>query len=56
MCHWLHQREYFDLYDREKMVAPVVPENDLDDVPAIIRNYKRNSTILRSHARTTRAY
>ena len=26
------------------MVAPVVPENDLDDVPAIIRNYKRNST------------
>ena len=36
--------KYFDLYDREKMVAPVVPENDLDDVPAIIRNYKRNST------------
>ncbi|EMI43239.1 iduronate-2-sulfatase [Rhodopirellula sp. SWK7] len=37
-------KKYFDLYDREAMEAPVVPENDLDDVPAIIRNYKRNST------------
>ena len=26
------------------MIAPVVPENDLEDVPEIIRNYKRNST------------
>ena len=26
------------------MKAPVVPENDLEDVPLIIRNYKRNST------------
>ena len=26
------------------MVAPVVPDGDLDDVPGIIRNYKRNST------------
>ena len=26
------------------MEAPVVPEDDLEDVPQIIRNYKRNST------------
>ena len=26
------------------MIAPVVPEGDLEDVPEIIRNYKRNST------------
>ena len=36
--------KYFDLYDRDAMEAPVVPENDLEDVPQIIRNYKRNST------------
>lgn len=35
---------FFDMYDRRAMVAPVVPEDDLDDVPGIIRNYKRNST------------
>ncbi len=34
---------YFDLYDRDAMVAPVVPEDDLDDVPGIIREYKANS-------------
>jgi len=33
---------YFDAYDRDAMVAPVVPENDLDDVPGIIRKYKSN--------------
>ena len=37
-------KKYFDLYDRNAMIAPVVPENDLEDVPEIIRNYKRNST------------
>ncbi len=37
-------KKYFDQYNREAMEAPVVPENDLDDVPGIIRNYKRNST------------
>lgn len=37
-------RKYFDLYDRDSMKAPVVPENDLDDVPKLIRNYKRNSS------------
>ena len=36
--------KYFDLYDRDAMEAPVVPEDDLEDVPQIIRNYKRNST------------
>ena len=36
--------KYFDRYDRDAMIAPVVPENDLEDVPGIIRNYKRNST------------
>ena len=35
---------YFDRYDRDAMLAPVVPADDLDDVPEIIRNYKRNST------------
>ncbi|WP_146407743.1 sulfatase [Allorhodopirellula heiligendammensis] len=35
---------YFDRYDRASMVAPVVPADDLDDVPGIIRNYKRNSS------------
>ena len=37
-------KKYFDLYDREEMKAPVVPEDDLEDVPGIIRGYKRNST------------
>ena len=36
--------KYFDLYERDAMEAPVVPEDDLEDVPQIIRNYKRNST------------
>ncbi|VGO18325.1 sulfatase [Pontiella sulfatireligans] len=34
--------KYFDLYDQEKMQIPYVPENDLDDVPQIIRDYKNN--------------
>ena len=37
-------RKYFDRYVRSDMRAPIVPENDLDDVPAIIRGYKNNST------------
>jgi len=32
--------KYFDRYDREAMIAPFVPEGDLDDVPGIIRDYK----------------
>lgn len=36
--------KYFEQYDRGAMVIPVVPEDDLEDVPKIIRNYKRNST------------
>lgn len=36
--------KYFDRYDRDAMIAPVVAEDDLEDVPEIIRNYKRNST------------
>jgi arylsulfatase A-like enzyme len=32
--------KYFDLYDRDAMIAPIVPEGDLDDVPGIIRDYK----------------
>ena len=32
--------KYFDSYDREAMIAPVVPQGDLQDVPEIIRNYK----------------
>lgn len=37
-------QKYFDSYDRDAMKAPMVPENDLDDVPGIIRGYKANST------------
>ncbi|WDQ19238.1 sulfatase [Rhodopirellula sp. P2] len=37
-------KKYFAPYNRDEMEAPVVPENDLDDVPGIIRGYKRNST------------
>ena len=36
--------KYFDLYDRSAMQAPIVPDDDLNDVPGIIRTYKRNST------------
>ncbi|MFT5497594.1 MAG: iduronate 2-sulfatase [Kiritimatiellia bacterium] len=36
-------KKYFDLYDRASMTAPVVPADDLDDVPSIIRNYKSNN-------------
>ena len=35
-------KKYFDLYDRAEMKAPVVPDNDLDDVPKVIREYKSN--------------
>jgi len=35
--------KYFDFYDRNAMVAPVVPEGDLDDVPGVIRQYKEIS-------------
>lgn len=37
-------KKYFDAYDRKAMQAPIVPDDDLDDVPGIIRSYKRNST------------
>ncbi|MEO0445683.1 MAG: sulfatase-like hydrolase/transferase, partial [Verrucomicrobiota bacterium] len=32
--------KYFEMYDRGEMIAPEVPEDDLNDVPAIIRGYK----------------
>lgn len=35
---------YFDQYDRNEMIAPVVSADDLDDVPGIIRGYKANDT------------
>jgi arylsulfatase A-like enzyme len=35
--------KYFDLYDRETMIAPSVPKGDLDDVPQVIRHYKSKS-------------
>ena len=34
---------YFDQYDSKSMVAPIVPEGDLDDVTEIIRHYKSNN-------------
>jgi arylsulfatase A-like enzyme len=36
--------EYFDRYDRDQMVAPAVPADDLADVPKVIRKYKENSS------------
>ncbi len=35
--------KYFDIYDRDAMKAPFVPDGDLDDVPKVIREYKANS-------------
>ena len=35
---------YFDRYDRSALTIPSVPEDDLDDVPEIIRGYKNNET------------
>ena len=35
-------QKYFDRYDRAAMKAPDVPEDDLEDVPQIIRKYKSN--------------
>ena len=35
---------YFDLYDRSTLTIPSVPEDDLSDVPEIIRGYKNNET------------
>lgn len=37
-------RKYFDLYERDAMVPPLVPKDDLLDVPGIIRGYKANDT------------
>ncbi|TWT56065.1 sulfatase [Allorhodopirellula solitaria] len=37
-------KEFFDRYQRDAMQAPLVPEDDLDDVPKVIRNYKRNKS------------
>jgi arylsulfatase A-like enzyme len=36
-------KAYFDRYDRDAMVAPKVPADDLDDVPKIIRGYKASA-------------
>jgi len=33
-------KKYYDLFDPAKMALPEVPGNDLDDVPAIVRDYK----------------
>ena len=35
--------KYFDIYDRDAMIAPSVPDGDLEDVPKVIRQYKANS-------------
>ncbi|MEO0476944.1 MAG: sulfatase [Planctomycetota bacterium] len=34
--------KYFDLYDRDKIVTPVLPEDDLDDIPEPMRKQKIN--------------
>ena len=35
--------KYFDLYHQNEMQAPVVPTDDLKDLPKIIRDYKTNT-------------
>lgn len=35
-------KKYFDLYERDEMIAPIVPENDLEDLPTIYRNRNTN--------------
>jgi arylsulfatase A-like enzyme len=35
--------KYYGWFDPAKMTLPVVPENDLDDVPEVIRDYKTTS-------------
>ena len=35
-------KKYFDMYNREEMIAPKVSADDLDDVPEVHRNYKNN--------------
>lgn len=37
-------KKYFDIYNKDELTAPYAPENDLEDVPEVIRNYKRNSS------------
>lgn len=32
-------KRYFDLFDRQKLALPIIPENDLDDVPEIGRRW-----------------
>ncbi|MEM9645753.1 MAG: sulfatase, partial [Planctomycetota bacterium] len=36
--------KYFEQYERNAMLIPRVPENDLHDVPMIIRKYKSNAS------------
>jgi len=33
-------KKYYDLFDPDQMTLPVVPGNDLDDVPAVARDFK----------------
>ncbi|WP_066631204.1 sulfatase [Labilibacter marinus] len=35
-------KKYFDLYNQHEMIVPVVPEDDLDDLPQICRNRNTN--------------
>ncbi|SDW31843.1 choline-sulfatase [Lutibacter oricola] len=35
-------KKYFDLYNRDEMILPVVPKDDLDDLPEIYRNRNTN--------------
>jgi arylsulfatase A-like enzyme len=37
-------KKYHDIYNREDMIAPFVPKDDLNDVPQIIRSYKSNTS------------
>ncbi|MGJ8655147.1 MAG: sulfatase [Akkermansiaceae bacterium] len=51
--------KYFNLYNQDEMQPPVVPENDLDDVPETIRDYKGNKgygITAESHKGLLRAY
>ncbi len=37
-------KKYYDAFDPAKMTLPQVPADDLDDIPAVVRNYKTTAT------------
>lgn len=44
---WTAPQRFFDMYPLESITMPVVPDGDLDDVPAIGKSYARHPVKLR---------